>query len=84
MLSGLNEPINIGNPGEFTIMELARIISRLSASKSRIAFKPLPKDDPRQRRPDITKARTLLKWQPKIGLEEGLTMTLEWFRLRSL
>ncbi len=83
ILSNLNQPINIGNPREFTVMELARLILKLNNTKSRIIFKPLPQDDPRQRKPDITKARKFLKWQPKVGLEEGLARTMEWFRLNS-
>ncbi len=84
MLSPLNQPINIGNPNEFTIMELARLILRLNNTRSRIIYKPLPKDDPRQRRPDIRKAARLLKWRPRIELEEGLSRTIEWFRSNSL
>lgn len=80
MLSDLHEPLNIGNPGEFTIKELARIVLRLSKSNSRIVFRPLPKDDPKQRRPDISRARALLKWAPKIKLEEGLRLTISWFK----
>ena len=83
ILSNLNQPINIGNPREFTVIELARLILKLNNTKSRIIFKPLPQDDPRQRKPDITKARKFLKWQPKVGLEEGLARTMEWFRLNS-
>lgn len=80
MASGVNDPVNIGNPGEYTILQLAKEIIRLTESKSKIVFKPLPVDDPKVRRPDITKARKLLKWQPKIELEEGLIRTIEWFR----
>jgi dTDP-glucose 4,6-dehydratase len=81
-LSGLNDPVNLGNPGEFTIMQLARLVLKLTGSKSRIIYKPLPQDDPRQRRPDITRARKYLKWQPKVPLNEGLVRTIEWFRNR--
>jgi dTDP-glucose 4,6-dehydratase len=84
MLSNLNQPINIGNPREFTVMELARRILKLNNTRIRIIFKPLPQDDPRQRKPDITKARKFLNWQPKVGLEEGLTRTMEWFRSNSI
>jgi dTDP-glucose 4,6-dehydratase len=73
-------PTNLGNPHEVTMVELAEMIVRLSGSKSRIEHRDLPVDDPRQRRPDITRARTLLGWEPHIGLEDGLTRTLEYFR----
>jgi dTDP-glucose 4,6-dehydratase len=75
-----NDPVNIGNPHEMTIEEIARTIIRMTGSKSRIVYRPLPEDDPKVRQPDITKARTLLGWEPKVGLEEGLTKTLEYFR----
>lgn len=75
-----NMPVNLGNPGEFTIMELAKFVIRLSCKKSSIVYKPLPQDDPRQRKPDIALARKLLKWQPRVSLEEGLAMTISWFR----
>jgi dTDP-glucose 4,6-dehydratase len=80
MDSDLNEPVNIGNPHEMTIEEIARTIIRLTGSKSRLVYKPLPEDDPKVRQPDITRARTLLGWEPKVSLEEGLTRTLEYFR----
>jgi len=80
MLSGEHGPINIGNPREMTITEIATTIIRMTGSKSRIIYKPLPTDDPKQRRPDITLARTLLKWEPKVTLDEGLVKTLEYFR----
>ena len=67
-----NEPVNIGNPHEVTIEEIARTIVRLVGSTSKIVYRPLPVDDPKQRRPDITRARTLLGWEPTVGLEEGL------------
>lgn len=73
-------PINIGNPNEFTIKELAEKVIKLTNSKSKIIYCPLPQDDPKQRQPDITKARTLLNWEPKIQLEEGLIKTIEYFR----
>jgi dTDP-glucose 4,6-dehydratase len=78
--SNANDPVNIGNPHEMTIEDIARTIIRLTGSKSRIVYRPLPEDDPKVRQPDITRARTLLKWEPKVGLEEGLTKTLEYFR----
>jgi dTDP-glucose 4,6-dehydratase len=73
-------PVNIGNPTEFTILECARRVLTISGSKSKIRYEPLPPDDPKQRQPDITKARTLLGWEPKIDLETGLRMSLEYFR----
>lgn len=73
-------PVNIGNPAEFTILECANLVLRITASKSRIVFRPLPQDDPTQRRPDIGKAKKLLGWEPKINLETGLKMSLGYFR----
>jgi dTDP-glucose 4,6-dehydratase len=73
-------PVNIGNPNEFTILECAQIVLRVTGSKSKIRHQPLPQDDPKQRCPDITKARTLLGWEPKISLEEGLRRSLDYFR----
>jgi dTDP-glucose 4,6-dehydratase len=78
--SNLNDPVNIGNPHEMTIEEIARTIIRMTGSKSTLVYRPLPEDDPKVRQPDITRARTLLGWEPKVGLEEGLTRTLEYFR----
>jgi dTDP-glucose 4,6-dehydratase len=80
--SDLNDPVNIGNPQEMTLLELAKRIIRISRSRSTIQFHPLPEDDPKVRQPDITRARTLLGWEPKVGLEEGLTKTLEYFRTK--
>ena len=80
MLSSEHDPINIGNPVEMTIKEIAETIIRMTGAKSRIIYKPLPTDDPKQRRPDITRARTLLHWEPKVQLEEGLTNTIAYFR----
>jgi dTDP-glucose 4,6-dehydratase len=77
-----NEPVNIGNPHEVTIEEIARTIIRLIGSTSKIIYRPLPVDDPRQRRPDITRARTLLEWEPTVGLEEGLKKSIEYFKTR--
>jgi dTDP-glucose 4,6-dehydratase len=79
-LSDLNEPVNIGNPNEITIKEFAFSVIRLTQSKSKLKTKPLPKDDPRQRKPDISRAKEKLKWQPKIDLEDGLVLTVEWFK----
>ena len=80
MQAGTNEPVNIGNPHEVTIEEIARTIIRLAGSSSRIVYRPLPVDDPKQRRPDITRARTLLQWEPKVALDEGLLKTIEFFK----
>ena len=80
MEADTNEPVNIGNPHELTIEEIARTIIRLVGSTSRIVYRPLPVDDPKQRRPDITRARTLLRWEPKVGLEEGLLKTVDYFK----
>jgi UDP-glucuronate decarboxylase len=74
-------PINIGNPGEFTILELAEMVIRLTGSKSKIVMEPLPSDDPRQRKPDISKAKKFLGWEPNIGLEDGLRETIGYFRI---
>ena len=82
MLSNVNEPVNIGNPREMTIEEIARTIIRMTGAKSQIVYKPLPTDDPKVRQPDITKARTLLKWEPKVPLEEGLVKTIDYFRTK--
>ena len=82
MQSNVNEPVNIGNPHEMTIEEIARMIIKLTGSKSKLVYRPLPEDDPKVRQPDITRARTLLGWEPKVGLEEGLTRTLEYFRTK--
>jgi len=73
-------PVNIGNPGEFTMLQLAEITLKLVGSKSKIVHQPLPADDPRQRRPDITLARCVLKWEPTVPLEEGLKRTIEYFK----
>jgi UDP-glucuronate decarboxylase len=73
-------PINMGNPGEFTILQLANKVIEMTDSKSRIVFKPLPSDDPMQRKPDITLAKNLLGWQPTIALEDGLKETIAYFK----
>jgi len=73
-------PVNIGNPEEHTLMQLAREIRRLTGSGSRIAHRPLPTDDPKVRRPDISLARRLLRWQPRVGLEQGLLRTIAYFQ----
>lgn len=79
MHSSLFEPVNLGNPHEFTILELAELVLKFTSSEVKIIFKPLPQDDPRKRKPDISKAKKLLHWQPKIELKEGLIKTIEWF-----
>src|SRR5574339_291343 len=75
MQSNVNDPVNIGNPHEMTIEAIARMIIKLTGSRSKLVYQPLPEDDPKVRQPDITRARTLLGWEPKVGLEEGLTRT---------
>jgi dTDP-glucose 4,6-dehydratase len=82
MLSAEHDPINIGNPVEMTIKQIAETIIRMTGATSKIIYKPLPTDDPKQRRPDITRARTLLKWEPKVQLQEGLVKTIEYFRTK--
>jgi dTDP-glucose 4,6-dehydratase len=73
-------PVNIGNPNEFTILECAKVVLEITGSKSKIRYEPLPQDDPKQRKPDITKARQLLGWEPKVDLAAGLRMSLEYFK----
>jgi dTDP-glucose 4,6-dehydratase len=82
MESDVHEPVNIGNPHEMTIEEIARTIVKMTGSTSKIVYRPLPEDDPKVRQPDITRARTLLGWEPKVPLQEGLTKTLEYFRTK--
>jgi len=82
MQRGGTEPVNLGNPQEMTLLELARRIIHLSGSRSEIVFRPLPEDDPKVRQPDITRAKTLLGWEPRVDTDEGLKRTLEWFRAR--
>jgi len=77
---GFTGPVNVGNPGEFTMLELAEFVLKLSASKSRLEFKPLPSDDPRQRQPDISLAAQELDWGPKVALADGLKETIAYFR----
>jgi nucleoside-diphosphate-sugar epimerase len=83
MRAGVSEPVNLGNPGEFTIIQLAKIVLRITGAKSRLVFKPLPQDDPKQRKPDISRAKRLLRWEPKVGLEDGLKRTIAWFGTRA-
>jgi dTDP-glucose 4,6-dehydratase len=78
--SEYHEPVNIGNPNEVSILDFAKEIRELSGTRSEIVFKPLPQDDPKLRRPDITKARTLLGWEPRVDRREGMRRTLEFFR----
>ncbi len=78
--SDYNEPVNIGNPSEFTVLELAQLVLELTGSSSQIEFRPLPADDPKVRRPDISLARRVLGWEPTISLEEGLRLTIPYFR----
>jgi dTDP-glucose 4,6-dehydratase len=80
MQAPVNDPVNIGNPREMTLLELAKHVLRATGSKSEIAFRPLPTDDPKVRQPDIGKAKRLLGWEPTVELEEGLARTVEWCR----
>jgi dTDP-glucose 4,6-dehydratase len=80
MQSGVHDPVNLGNPFEMTLLELAKRITRLAASSSPIVFQPLPVDDPKIRQPDISRARALLGWEPRVDVDEGLRRTIEWFR----
>ncbi len=80
MLSKANDPVNLGNPEEYTVLEFAKKILKLTGSSSKITFKPLPIDDPKTRCPDISRAKKFLNWQPKVSVDEGLKRTIEWFR----
>ncbi len=80
MSAPVNDPVNVGNPREMTLMDLAKHVLRLAGSRSEIVFRPLPTDDPKVRQPDIGKARRLLGWEPRVELEEGLRQTIEWYR----
>jgi len=80
LLSSETSPVNIGNPAELSVLDFARTIRNLTGTKSEIVFKPLPLDDPRVRQPDITRAKKLLDWEPRVALEEGLGRTIEFFR----
>ena len=82
MLSDINDPVNIGNPAEMTIEAIARLIIEMTGSKSQLVYRPLPEDDPKVRQPDITRARTLLGWEPKVDLRTGLTSTIDYFRAK--
>jgi dTDP-glucose 4,6-dehydratase len=83
MMSDYDMPVNIGNPNEMTILQFAQEIIRATGSRSRIVRKPLPKDDPKQRKPDIGRAKSILKWRPKVDLATGLEQTIEYFRRRT-
>jgi len=80
MQAPIHEPVNLGNPQEMTLLEAAKRVQRLAGTASQIVFMPLPQDDPRVRQPDITRARTLLDWEPRVDVDEGLAKTIEWFR----
>lgn len=80
LFSRIHTPVNVGNPDEFTILEFAKLVISMSGTKSKIAYKPLPTDDPKQRKPDISLARKYLKWQPKVKLKTGLKETIDWFK----
>jgi len=80
MLSGANDPVNIGNPHEMSVEAMAQLIIRMTGSKSRVVYKELPTDDPKVRQPDITRAKAVLGWEPKVPLERGLTSTIAYFR----
>jgi len=82
MMSRYDQPMNIGNPTELTVLEFAREIIHATASHSKVVFKPLPQDDPKQRRPDITRAKKILRWSPKVQLGQGLTDTIAYFRTK--
>src|SRR3712207_2501298 len=82
--SGLHQPVNIGNPNEFTLLELAKTVIEVSESRSEIVYEPLPTDDPQQRQPDITRARDLLGWEPTVELAEGLRRTIDQAGVESL
>ncbi|MFQ5676567.1 MAG: UDP-glucuronic acid decarboxylase family protein [bacterium] len=84
LVSEHHEPVNIGNPNEMTINELAESIIKVTGSKSKIAYEPLPVDDPKVRQPNIDKAKNILDWEPKVRLEEGLHQTVEWFKTQQL
>lgn len=80
MTSDANEPVNLGNPDEFTIIDFAKQVIAMTSTKSTVTYEPLPVDDPKTRKPDITKAKSLLKWEPKVPVDEGLKKTIKWFR----
>ena len=84
MFSNTHEPVNLGNPNEFTIIDFAKLVIKLTATKSKIVYRALPQDDPKQRKPDISRAKKLFSWQPRVQLKEGLYATIQWFKNQSL
>jgi dTDP-glucose 4,6-dehydratase len=82
MMSDYDLPVNIGNPHEMSMLEFAQKIVAITGSKSRIVFKPLPQDDPKQRKPDITKAKRILKWEPQVPFADGMRRTIDYFKPR--
>lgn len=84
LMSDINDPINIGNPYEMSIKEMAEMVLKVTDSKSKLIYKPLPIDDPKVRQPNITRAKKLLGWEPNVGLEQGLKKTIEWFKTQKL
>jgi dTDP-glucose 4,6-dehydratase len=82
LLSDVHDPVNIGNPRELTIKEIAEVIVRMTGASSKLVYRPLPTDDPKIRRPDITRARTLLHWEPTVQIEQGLVDTIQYFRAK--
>ena len=82
MQAPVNDPVNLGNPQEMTLLELAKRILRLTGARSEIVFRPLPTDDPKVRQPEIGRARALLGWEPRVDVDEGLRLTIDWFRRR--
>ncbi|MEW6101479.1 MAG: UDP-glucuronic acid decarboxylase family protein [Candidatus Omnitrophota bacterium] len=82
MHKNVSEPVNLGNPKEFTILELSKLVIKISGAKSKVIYKPLPQDDPRQRKPDIARARRILNWSPRVGLSEGLKKTITSFEAK--
>lgn len=83
MDAAYNRPVNIGNPIEMTILEFAKLILRLTESQSQIVYNPLPEDDPKTRQPDISRAKSILAWEPKVAVEEGISKTIDWYRTLS-
>jgi dTDP-glucose 4,6-dehydratase len=80
--SSFHEPVNVGNPREMAIKQFAEEILRITGAKSQVEYKPLPVDDPKVRQPDITRARTVLGWEPRVDFDEGIRKTIEYFRPR--
>jgi len=80
MEASFTKPVNIGNPTEMTILEFAKLILRLTDSKSEIVYKPLPQDDPKTRRPDNSRAKEVLGWEPRVAVEDGMKRTIDWYR----